>query len=83
MTDQPDNKARRTLVEGFSKSPELLEYKLYQVFTVLSNEGMVAIHNDAIADVAQMVGGGLKNLVEEVAQSILNVSKAELLKEKT
>ena len=82
MAEQPENKARRTLVDGFSKSPELLEYRLYQVFTVLGNEAVVAIHNDAIADIAQMVGGGLKILVEEVAQSILNVSKAELLKEK-
>lgn len=76
------NKARRTLVDGYAKSPELLEYKLYQVFTILGNDAMTAVHNDVMVDIANMVGDGLKGLVEKVAQSILDVSKAELTKEK-
>lgn len=77
-----EDKARRILVDGYSKSPELLEFKLHQVFDVLANDAVVAVHNDVIQDIANMVGDGKKKLVEEVAQSILNVSKAELLKEK-
>lgn len=77
---KPDNRARTALVEGYTKSPELLEYKLYQVFTKLGSDAMVAVHNDIITDIEVMAGGGLKKLVEEIAQSIINVSKAELLK---
>lgn len=78
----PDNKARRILVDGYTKSPELLEYKLYQVFDSLNSEAKVAVHNDINFDIGLMVGDGREKLVQEVAQSILNISKSELLKEK-
>lgn len=78
----PKNKIRRTLVDGYSKSPELLEFKLQQVFGVLANDAAVAVHNNSIEDIVIMVSGGQDELVEKVAQVILNVSKAEFLKEK-
>ena len=78
----PDNKARRTLVDGYAKSPELLEYKLYQVFEGLKGEAQIAVHNDITFDIRLMIGDGLKKFVEDVVQSILNVSQSELNKEK-
>ncbi len=78
----PDNKVRKILVEGYIKSPELLEYKLYQIFKTLSNPEQVAIHNDIMDDVKLIVGGGIKNLVEKVTNVIILEGRAELLKEK-
>lgn len=78
----PNTKVRQMLIDGYSTAPKLLEYKLYQVFKILSNQEQVAVHNDILDDVKLMVGVGIKDLVEKVAQEIINVGKAEMLKEK-
>lgn len=78
----PATKVRKTLINGYSIAPELLEYKLYQVFKPLSNTEQVAVHNDIMDDVSLMVGAGVKDLVEKVAQEIINTGKAEMMKEK-
>lgn len=81
MTD-PFKKVRQDIVLGYSKSPELLECRLYQIFKTLSNQEQVAVHNDIMDDVKLMVGEGIKDLIEKVAQEIINTGKAEMVKEK-
>ena len=76
------NPARKILIEGYSKSPELLEYKLLQVFKSLSNPEQVAVYNDIMDDISLIVGDGLKDLVEKIASEIVLAGGAELLKEK-
>lgn len=74
--------ARKTIIEGYCKSPELLEYKLFQVFKSLANPEQVAVHNDIMDDISLIVGDGLTDFVVKVADEIVLAGRAELLKEK-
>jgi len=76
------NPARKILIEGYSKSPELLEYKLLQVLKTLTGPEQVAVHNDIMDDINLIVGDGKEDLVQKVAGEIILTGKAELLKEK-
>lgn len=73
---------RKTLIYSYSVAPRLLELRLYQIFRQLENPEQVAVHNDIMDDINVMVGEGLEGLVEKVAQEVINVGKAELVKEK-
>ena len=74
--------ARKTLIEGYAKSPELLEYKLYQIFKPFTNPEQVAVYNDIMDDVILIVGERIKELVEKVAAEIILAGRAEMLKDK-
>jgi len=75
-------KARRTLVEGYDTSPQLLEYKLFQIFTNLTSQEQVAVFNDIMDDIQIMVGESKTILVEKIARAIINTGMAEMMKEK-
>lgn len=77
----PDNKVRRMLVTNYEATPELLEYKLYQVLKLLETQEQVAVFNDIMFDIQLMVGEGMKDLVEKVVADIILVGKSEVVKD--
>jgi hypothetical protein len=76
--DNPQN----ILVKNYSVAPDLLVYKLYQVFATLDTPEKIAVYNDIMADIKTIIGGNIERLCEDVARLIIQAGKEDLQKEK-
>ncbi len=74
-------KEQSILVKNYSIAPELLEYKLYQVFKPLNTPDQVAVFNDVIQDIGFIVGGNIGRLAKDVAGLIIQAGKEDMMKE--
>lgn len=78
----PDQEHRYRLIEAYGKSPELLQLRLADVFAVCMEPPEVAVSNDAVKVIMDMVGDGLGDLCERLAPVILEVAENQTMKEK-
>lgn len=79
----PDQEHRYRLIEAYTKAPELLKLRLADVFAVCVEPGEVAVSNDAVRTVMDMVGDGLSDMCERLSPVILEVAKNQMMKEKS
>ena len=70
------------LVKNYDLAPQLLEYKLYQVFKKLETSDQVAVFNDVIQDIGFIIGGNIERLATDVARLIIQAGKEDMMKAK-
>ncbi len=74
-------KEQSILVKNYDLAPQLLEYKLYQVFKLLKTPDQIAVFNDVIQDIEFIIGGNIERLATDVARLIIQAGKEDMMKE--
>ena len=71
-------KAQEILVKNYSIAPDLLTYKLYQIFRVLDTPEKVAVFNDTMQDIHYIIGDSIEPLLIEMTRLIVETGKSDM-----
>lgn len=70
--------AQEVLVKNYGIAPDLLTYKLYQIFRVLDTPEKVAVFNDTMQDIHYIIGGNQEAFLAQLTRLIIEAGKSDM-----